>query len=217
MKIILCILVVIFLFFAVRFANKSEPNRVNMSQQNRIENLQGKEVATVGGGCFWCVEAVFDELKGVESVESGYSGGKNPNPSYEEVCSGTSGHAEVIQIIYDPKVISFRELMEAFFHVHDPTTLNRQGADSGTQYRSVIFYHNDQQKAEAEQVIKEIGEAKLWKDPIVTEVSPYKDFYRAEDYHQEYYQRNQRQPYCSFVIAPKMAKFREKFRNKLKQ
>jgi peptide-methionine (S)-S-oxide reductase len=159
----------------------------NMSQTKQPTNisLEGKEVATLGGGCFWCVEAVFDDLKGVESVESGYSGGSVANPSYRDVCNGTTGHAEVIQIVFDPKVISFKEILEVFFTVHDPTTLNRQGADAGTQYRSVIFYHSPEQKAAADQVIKETA-SKIWDDPIVTEVSPFKQFYVAEDYHQEY-------------------------------
>ena len=189
-----------------------------MSQQNQnASSKEGKEVATLGGGCFWCVEAVFDDLRGVESVESGYSGGKAANPSYNDVCSGTTGHAEVIQITFDPKVVSFKEILEVFFTVHDPTTLNRQGADVGTQYRSVIFYHSDQQKAVAEQVIKEINDAKIWNGSIVTEVSPFEAFYVAENYHQEYYKNNGGQPYCRFIIEPKVAKFRKQFQEKLKK
>jgi peptide-methionine (S)-S-oxide reductase len=177
---------------------------------------KSREVITLGGGCFWCVEAVFDELKGVEQVESGYSGGSVENPSYRQVCTGTTGHAEVIQVTFDPKVISLKEVLEIFFHVHDPTTLNRQGADIGTQYRSVIFYRDPQQKAVAEQVIKEVAAAKLWPDPIVTEVVRFKAFYKAEDYHQEYFKLNGSQPYCRTVIAPKMAKFRKEYRDRLK-
>ncbi len=177
----------------------------------------GKQVATLGGGCFWCTEAVFDELKGVERVESGYAGGTVPNPTYRQVCTGTTGHAEVVQITFDPKVISFKQLLEVFFTVHDPTTLNRQGADVGTQYRSVIFYHDDEQKHIAEQVIREIEAAKIWDAPIVTELAPAKEFYTAEDYHQEYFQTNPNQPYCRVVIAPKVAKFRAHYREQLKK
>lgn len=177
----------------------------------------GQEVVTLGGGCFWCVEAVFDELKGVVSVESGYSGGRSVNPSYKEVCSGQTGHAEVIQIIFDPGVISLKDILEVFFTVHDPTTLNRQGADAGTQYRSVIFYRTPEQKATAETVIREIGELKVWPDPIVTELAPFEAFYRAEDYHQEYFARNGEQGYCQVVIAPKVVKFRQHFAGRLKK
>ncbi len=174
------------------------------------------EVITVGGGCFWCTEAVFEELKGVEKVESGYAGGAGANPTYEQVCSGTTGHAEVSQITFDPKAISLKQLLEVFFTVHDPTTLNRQGNDTGTQYRSVIFYRNDAQKAAASQAIKDIEAAKIWDGNIVTEVVPLKAFYKAEDYHQEYYRNNPRQGYCTVVITPKVAKFREHFRSLLK-
>lgn len=180
-----------------------------------IENGQ-YEVATLGGGCFWCVEAVFADLQGVVKVESGYAGGKIPNPTYRQVCSGTTGHAEVIQVIFDPQVISYREILEVFFTVHDPTTLNRQGADVGTQYRSVIFYHGEQQRVVAEQLIKELDAAKEWPAPIVTEVSPAPEFYVAEDYHQEYYKLHGEEPYCRMVIAPKMKKFREHFGARLK-
>ncbi len=177
----------------------------------------GKEVITIGGGCFWCIEAVFNELKGVEKVESGYSGGSVANPSYRQVCSGSTGHAEVIQVTFDPRVVSLKDILGVFFTVHDPTTLNRQGPDVGTQYRSVVFYRSPEQKAVAEQVIREIEAAKLWKDPIVTEISPFHAFYKAEDYHQEYFKLNGQAPYCRFVIAPKMAKFREHYRDKLKK
>jgi len=184
-----------------------------MSQTTR-ENTQ---VATLGGGCFWCLEAVYDELNGVEKVESGYSGGTVANPSYRQVCTGRTGHAEVVQITFDPAIISFREILDVFFHIHDPTTLNRQGADVGTQYRSAIFYHSEEQRAAAEQAIAELEQAGVWSAPIVTEVTPLAEFHRAEDYHQEYYQHNARQPYCRVVIAPKMLKFRKLYLTKLKQ
>ncbi|MGA2790824.1 MAG: peptide-methionine (S)-S-oxide reductase MsrA [Candidatus Bathyarchaeia archaeon] len=175
-----------------------------------------QEIATLGGGCFWCTEAVFSDLKGVVKVESGYSGGTVANPSYEEVCTGRTGHAEVAQVTFDPEVISYKEILEIFFTVHDPTTLNRQGADVGTQYRSVIFYHNNEQRAVAEQVIKEITAAGIWDAPVVTQVEPLKAFYKAEDYHQQYFENNPRQSYCQIVIAPKVRKFREHFRDRLK-
>jgi peptide-methionine (S)-S-oxide reductase len=175
------------------------------------------ETATLAGGCFWCLEAVFDDLKGVESVESGYMGGDLKNPSYDDVCSGTSGHAEVVQIGFDPAVVSFREILEVFFVIHDPTTLNFQGNDYGPQYRSAIFYHSPQQKAAAGQVIAELGAAGLWNRPIVTEITPASTFYLAEPGHQEYYQRNPYQPYCMMVVQPKVAKFRKRFIDKLKK
>lgn len=172
--------------------------------------------ATLGGGCFWCTEAVFRELRGVQSVKSGYSGGKVANPTYQQVCSGTTGHAEVAQITFDPQVISFQEILQVFFTVHDPTTLNRQGADVGTQYRSAIFYHAEEQRRIAEETIKEINAEKIWDAPIVTEVTPFAAFFKAEGYHQEYYVNNPGQPYCQVVIAPKVVKFRNKFKEKLK-
>lgn len=175
-----------------------------------------REVATLGGGCFWCVEAVFDELKGVERVVSGYTGGAVARPTYRQVCAGTTGHAEVIQITFDPQVITFKEILEIFFAVHDPTTPNRQGADVGTQYRSAIFYHDETQRAVAEQVIAETNAARLWDAPIVTEVAPLAEFYEAEDYHQEYFRLHGTEPYCRMVIAPKMSKFREHYRERLK-
>jgi peptide-methionine (S)-S-oxide reductase len=175
------------------------------------------EIATLAGGCFWCLEAVFDELKGVESVESGYSGGHVQSPSYAQVCNGDTGHAEVVQITFDPQLLSLKDLLTVFFTVHDPTTLNRQGNDVGTQYRSAIFYHNEEQKKIAEAIIQEIGAEKIWDDPIVTEVKPFDQFYVAEDYHQEYYKNNSFQPYCRIVIAPKVAKFRHKFAERLKK
>lgn len=176
-----------------------------------------REVATLGGGCFWCLEAVFDELQGVVDVVSGYSGGHVPNPSYEAVCTGRTGHAEVVQITFDPDVISYRDLLRVFFSIHDPTTRNRQGADVGPQYRSVIFYHSPEQKAVAEDVIAELDAAGIWGRPIVTEVTPFQAFYPAEDYHQEYYRRNPYQGYCQVVIAPKVAKFRKEFMDRLKR
>lgn len=175
-----------------------------------------REVATLGGGCFWCLEAVFEQLTGIEKVESGYSGGSVDNPSYRQVSTGTTGHAEVVQLTFDPEAISFREILEIFFTIHDPTTLNRQGADVGPQYRSAILYHSQEQKAIAEQVIEEIDTAGIWDAPIVTEVTPFAAFYRAEDYHQEYFRRNSGQPYCRVVIAPKVAKFRAKHLARLK-
>jgi peptide-methionine (S)-S-oxide reductase len=175
------------------------------------------EVATLAGGCFWCLEAVFDELKGVESVESGYSGGHVQNPGYAQVCDGDTGHAEVVQVTFDPQVISYKDLLTVFFTIHDPTTLNRQGNDVGTQYRSAIFYHDEQQKKVAEEVIREITAAGIWDAPIVTEVTPFDKFYIAEDYHQEYFTKNPFQGYCRVVIAPKVTKFRHKFADRLKK
>ena len=175
------------------------------------------ETATLAGGCFWCLEAVYDEAKGVLSVESGYSNGHVANPSYRDVCNGNTGHAEVIQIKFDPSIISFRDLLNVFFTIHDPTTLNRQGADVGTQYRSAIFYHSPEQKAIAEQTISELNAQGIWNSPIVTEVEAIKDFYVAENYHQEYFARNQNQPYCQAVVAPKVAKFRKHYLELLKK
>jgi peptide-methionine (S)-S-oxide reductase len=177
-------------------------------------NLQ---TATLAGGCFWCLEAVFDEIKGVHSVESGYAGGYVPAPTYRQVCNGDTGHAEVVQIRFDPDIVSYRDLLNVFFAIHDPTTLNRQGADVGTQYRSAIFYHDEEQKRTAEELIKELNAQKIWDDPIVTEVTRFDKFYAAEDYHQEYFARNPYQPYCMAVVAPKVAKFRKHFLNMLKK
>jgi peptide-methionine (S)-S-oxide reductase len=185
--------------------------------QQAIHGSNGKEVATLGGGCFWCLEAVFDELKGVDHVESGYSGGPTPNPTYRQVCAGTTGHAEVVQVTFDPLVVSFREILQVFFTIHDPTTLNRQGADVGTQYRSAIFYHSPEQKTTSKQVIAELNAARVWDNPIVTEVTPFEKFYIAEDYHQEYFENNPNQPYCQVVVAPKVAKFRKQFLEQLKK
>ncbi|MEN9414873.1 MAG: hypothetical protein RLZ62_1177 [Bacteroidota bacterium] len=173
------------------------------------------EIATLGGGCFWCVEAVYQELRGVLKVESGYTGGRISNPTYREVCSGMTGHAEVVQVTFDPAQVSYADVLRVFFTVHDPTTLNRQGNDVGTQYRSVIYYHSEQQRETAEAIKKEASEA--WDDPIVTEISAMETFYKAEEYHQNYYRDNPNQGYCSYIITPKVKKFREKFADKLKQ
>lgn len=175
------------------------------------------EVATLAGGCFWCLEAVFDELQGVESVESGYSGGRVPNPTYHQVCDGETGHAEAVQVTFDPDRLSYRDLLTVFFTIHDPTTLNRQGNDVGTQYRSAIFYHGEEQKRLAEEVMAEIEAAGIWGAPLVTELQPFEAFYPAEDYHQEYFKKNPWQPYCRVVIAPKVAKFRQTFAERLKK
>jgi peptide-methionine (S)-S-oxide reductase len=176
-----------------------------------------REVATLAGGCFWCLEAAFQQLKGIEHVASGYAGGRVANPSYEQVCTGTTGHAEVVQITFDPTIVSFRDLLHIFFTIHDPTTLNRQGPDTGTQYRSAIFYHSPEQKAEAERVIAELQAEQVWDEPIVTEVKPLEVFYPAEEYHRDYYRRNPNQGYCSAVIAPKVAKVRKLYLDRLKQ
>lgn len=175
------------------------------------------ETATFGAGCFWCVEAVFQELEGVQKVISGYEGGDIPNPTYKQVCTGATGHAEVIQVKYDPSKISFDELLAAFWQSHDPTTLNRQGNDQGTQYRSVVFYHNEEQKKLAEKYKAELNQSGAWPNPIVTEIAPASTFYEAEDYHQNYYNLNEGQPYCAYVIRPKLDKFRKVFKEKLKK
>lgn len=181
-----------------------------MSQETSLE------VATFAGGCFWCIETVFREVDGVEQVISGYTGGSTPNPAYQQVCTGQTGHAEAVQVSFNPSKISYREILEIFFSVHDPTTLNRQGADVGTQYRSVIFYHSPEQKQTAESLIRELDESGVWGRPIVTQIVPFEDYYRAEEYHQEYYQKNPFQGYCQAVIAPKVSKFRKKFTARLK-
>jgi len=175
------------------------------------------EAATLAGGCFWCLEAVFDDLRGVQSVESGYAGGHVENPSYRAVCNGDTGHAEVVRVQFDPAVLSYRDLLNVFFAIHDPTTLNRQGADVGTQYRSAIFYHSPEQKETAETLIRELNEQKIWDHPIVTEVKPISNYYQAEDYHQEYFANNPNQPYCQAVVAPKVSKFRKHFHDVLKK
>ena len=178
--------------------------------------MASREVATVGGGCFWCIEAIFSEVAGVEKAESGYAGGTVPNPTYEQVCSGRTGHAEVVQVTFDPTILSYKDLLRIFFTVHDPTTVNRQGADVGTNYRSVIFYHNDEQRSQASEIIREVDQAGIWNGPIVTQLEPFKAFYKAEEYHQEYFKNNPNQSYCRVVIAPKVRKFREHYMQKLK-
>lgn len=184
---------------------------------NTMNDTTGKlDTATFGAGCFWCVEAIFQNLKGVEKVSSGYTGGSVPNPSYEEVCTGMTGHAEVAQILFDPEVITYKELLEVFWQTHDPTTLNRQGADVGTQYRSAIFYHNDEQRMLAEEYKKRLNESGAFNNPVITEISPLTVFYEAENYHQDYYNNNGNQPYCRLVIKPKMEKFEKAFKDKLK-
>lgn len=199
-------------------SQEPETKRVMTNTDKNTDIAEGKhsDTATFGSGCFWCTEAVFQQLKGVDTVLPGYSGGNRPNPTYEQVSSGASGHAEVTQILYDPDVISFDELLEVFWKSHDPTTLNRQGADVGTQYRSVIFYHNPQQKEIAEQYKKKLNEAGAFDKPIVTEITEFKAFYPAEDYHVNYYNNNKSAPYCTFVIRPKVDKVREVFKSKLK-
>jgi len=176
-----------------------------------------REIATLAAGCFWCIESVYDQLRGVEKVVSGYSGGRRPNPTYEQVCTGTTGHAEVVQVTFDPSIVSFKEMLEIFFTIHDPTTLNRQGADIGSQYRSAIFYHSEEQKAVAEAVIKEFDSKGLWDRPIVTEVTPLTEFFQAEGYHQRYFEQNPNQPYCRAVIEPKVSKFRKQYFDRLKK
>lgn len=183
---------------------------------NTIKSQTKMDTITLGAGCFWCVEAVFKELKGVESVKPGYAGGKVKNPTYKEVCSGLTGHAEVAEVIYDPSVVSFVEILEVFFKTHDPTTLNRQGADVGSQYRSVIFYHTEEQKEKAEFYKNKLNKEKVWEDPVVTEIEKIDVFYPAENYHHDYFEQNPDQQYCKFVIQPKVEKFRKVFQDKLK-
>lgn len=176
----------------------------------------GAELATLGGGCFWCIEAVYERVEGVASVRSGYAGGALPSPTYQQVCGGTTGHAEVVQIAFDPSVISYRDVLEIFFAIHDPTTPNRQGHDVGTQYRSVIFHHSEAQRDAARAVVAELEAQGIWDAPLVTEVAPLETFWPAEEYHREYFRRNPRQPYCQAVVAPKVAKFRQKFAHRLR-
>ena len=180
-------------------------------------NLKDLQIATLGGGCFWCLEAVYTELNGVLKVESGYAGGSKKNPTYEEVCSDETGHAEVVQVTFDPNIITYREILQIFFSIHDPTTLNRQGADAGTQYRSVIFYTGEEQKKIAEEVFNEINRAKIWGRPLVTQLVPLTEFFKAEEYHQNYFKNNPSQPYCQVVIEPKVAKFRKNYFDRLKK
>ncbi len=186
-----------------------------MSEADKVNTTL--EQATLGGGCFWCLEAAFEQVRGIEKVESGYAGGKTSSPTYRQVCHGDTGHAEVVQVTFDPASISYREILEMFFAIHDPTTLNRQGADVGTQYRSVIFYHSPEQKQTAEQLISELRETDPWGRPIVTELAPAPTFYKAEEYHQGYFRQNPAQPYCQAVVAPKVAKLRKHFTAKLKE
>ena len=200
-------------------AEQNKESETMSTEQNKPETTsteQSKEVATLAGGCFWCLEAVYKTLRGVTGVVSGYAGGDVVNPTYYQVCDGTTGHAEVVQIAFDPRAVTFRELLEVFFTIHDPTTLNRQGADIGTQYRSAIFYHTPEQRDTAEQLITELNTARLGDAPIVTQVAPLKTFYPAEDYHQNYFDNNPAQPYCRAIVAPKVAKFRKQFLEKLK-
>jgi peptide-methionine (S)-S-oxide reductase len=210
----LLIISITFLFLIGCGNNNS--NTAQTKIEDRMIDQAKYEVATFAAGCFWCTEAVFQRLKGVIKIESGYSGGSVPNPTYEAVCTGQTGHAECTQVTFDPKIISFKELLEVFWKTHDPTTLNRQGNDSGTQYRSAIFYHNDEQKQLAEKYKHELDSEKIWDNPIVTEIVPFKKFYKAEDYHQDYYNKNGNKPYCSFVITPKVEKFKKVFADKLK-
>jgi len=187
-----------------------------MSIDNNQSSIS-KEIATLGGGCFWCLDPIFAELVGVEKVEVGYSGGENKNPTYQQVSSKTTGHAEVVQVTFDPRTITYKGILEIFFTVHDPTTLNRQGADVGPQYRSAVFYHDDTQRETAERVMREIEAEQIWSDPIVTEVSPFEEFFIAEEYHQDYFKRNPEQGYCRVLIAPKVVKFRKSYADQLKQ
>jgi peptide-methionine (S)-S-oxide reductase len=189
----------------------------NQAQNKNQKNMKDLEVATLGSGCFWCTEAFFLRLKGVESVVSGYSGGQIKNPTYREVCSGLTGHAEVIQVKFDPSMISYEEILEVFWNTHDPTTLNKQGADEGTQYRSVVFYHNDSQKKIAEEYKAQLNQSEVYNNPVVTEISPFKEFYPAEEYHQNYYMLNPNQGYCQYVIRPKVEKFNKEYASKLKK
>jgi peptide-methionine (S)-S-oxide reductase len=202
------------IFLAVVCGYSAAQNKLTTKGKPMEKQL---ETATLGAGCFWCVEAIYQRLEGVEKVESGYSGGTIQHPSYEQVCTGTTGHAEVIQVTFDPKKLSYRELLAVFFRTHDPTTLNKQGADVGTQYRSAIFFHSEEQHRIAEEVKKETDAAKVWDDQIVTEISPFREFYKAEEYHQNYYNQNSFQPYCMMVINPKLSKFKKEFSGKLKK
>lgn len=216
MKNILMIFTILYFVFWGKVINGFHSESENQSEKGVSIQMAELKKATFGSGCFWCTEAIFERLKGVHSVVSGYSGGSVENPTYEEVCNGITGHAEVTQITYDPDVITFDELLKVFWKTHDPTTLNRQGNDVGTQYRSVIFYHDNEQKQLAEKYKEELDKAGAWNKPIVTEISPLTNFYPAEDYHQDYYNNNPNQGYCSFVIAPKVEKFEKTFKYKLK-
>jgi peptide-methionine (S)-S-oxide reductase len=204
------------------FASCDQPEKKPDLKSNTTATMENKnaarlDTATFGNGCFWCTEAVFESINGVESAVSGYTGGITENPDYKQVCTGQTGHAEAVRILFDPALVSFEELLEAFWASHDPTTLNRQGNDVGTQYRSVIFYHNEEQKNIAEMLKKELNDKKVFPDPIVTEIGPARKFYEAENYHQQYFERNGSEPYCTFVIQPKLDKFRKVFKEKLKK
>lgn len=209
-------LIIVFLVFSLLIINAASAQSTG-NKQTMKGNMKNLEKATFGMGCFWCSEAVFERVNGVETVVSGYAGGKTSNPTYEEVCSGSTGFAESIQITYDPAVITYDELLEIFWKTHDPTTLNRQGNDIGTQYRSVIFYHNEEQKKLAEEYKEKLDKSGAWDKPIVTEIVPFTNFYSAEDYHQDYYANNPHQGYCAYVIAPKVEKFEKVFKDKLKK
>ncbi len=213
-------LVLVVAFFINACAEQSKqtekPNMTHSNPLTATPSTNATDTATFGAGCFWCVEAVFQEMKGVIKVTSGYSGGTIKNPAYKEVCNGTTGHAEVCQIVYNPKEVSYKELLEAFWQTHDPTTLNRQGNDAGTQYRSVIFYHNNEQKQLAEKYKEELNKSEAFRTPIVTAIDPIGPFYAAEDYHQNYYNQNGDAPYCQYIIKPKVDKFRKVFHDKLK-
>lgn len=215
MKIILTSLACLLLIAGNSCGQKSKNETTTQTMTTHTK--EGLVLATFGSGCFWCTEAVFQNVDGVEKVESGYSGGRVKNPTYKEICSGLTGHAEVIQVSYDPETVTYDELLEIFWKTHDPTTLNRQGADVGTQYRSVIYYHNDEQKTLAEDYKKKLDQSGAFNDPIVTEISPYSTFYKAEDYHQNYYNLNGNAPYCTYVIQPKIEKFKKVFKDKLKK
>ena len=208
--------VIVFLGILFYFQTSCSQREIHeQSKKSMNETNLHYEIATLGAGCYWCVEAIFQRLNGVVSVESGFSGGHVQNPSYKEVCTGTTGHAEVCQITYDPGIIHYIELLEVFWKTHDPTTLNRQGNDVGTQYRSVVFYHDQKQKELAMEMMEKLDTAHIWKDPIVTEIVPFEAFYKAEKYHQDYYNQNSSQPYCTFVITPKIEKFEKVFKEKL--
>jgi peptide-methionine (S)-S-oxide reductase len=211
----LFLIISVSLFFITACGNKS--NTAKTKIEDKMIDTTKYETATFGAGCFWCTEAVFQRLKGVEKVVSGYSGGDAANPTYKEVCTGRTGHAECTQIFFDPKIISYAELLAVFWKTHDPTTLNSQGNDSGTQYRSVIFYHNEEQKKLAENYKHDLDSAKIWNNPIVTEITQFKKFYSAENYHQNYYNQNGSQPYCNLIITPKIEKFKKVFADKLKK
>lgn len=212
----LLVLYAVILVTVIGCNESTSQNKLLQKGKMNYTDDKNTQLATFGSGCFWCTEAIFERVKGVISVESGYSGGKNETPTYEEVCSGKTGYAEVVQVKFDTTLISFDELLEIFWKTHDPTTLNKQGADVGTQYRSVIFYHNENQKQKAESYKTELNNARIWKNEIVTEIVPFTHFYSAEKYHQNYYEQNPNQGYCSFVITPKIEKFEKVFKDKLK-